>query len=77
MEKIMTNGFCELDEQEMMMVDGGETGSEAASKGFGYYFVWYWGNKTNVISNVGEDGDKRVVPESDYHNWARNPWGQP
>ena len=25
MENIMTNGFCELNEQEMMMVDGGTT----------------------------------------------------
>ena len=23
MENVMTNGFCELNEQEMMMVDGG------------------------------------------------------
>lgn len=23
MEKVMTNGFCELNENEMMMVDGG------------------------------------------------------
>ena len=26
MENIMTNGFCELNEQEMMMVDGGGVG---------------------------------------------------
>ena len=24
MKNVMTNGFCELNEQEMMMVDGGE-----------------------------------------------------
>ena len=76
MEKVMTNGFCELSDKEMLSVDGGETGAEAASKGFGYYFGWYWGNKLNLISNIGEDGDKRVVPESHYHDWASNPWVQ-
>lgn len=29
MENIMTNGFCELNENEMMMVDGGATIGEA------------------------------------------------
>lgn len=77
MEKVMTNDFCELNEHEMMMVDGGESGAEAASKGFGYYFGWYWGNKFNLISNVGEDNTKNIVPESNYHSWASNPWGQP
>lgn len=77
MELTMINsfGFCELNEQEMMMVDGGESGASAASKGFGYYFCWYWGNKANAISNIGENSDKRIVPESRYHDYASNPWG--
>ena len=40
MENVMTNGFCELNEQEMMMTDGGVSSSEAASNGFGYYLLW-------------------------------------
>ena len=31
----MTNGFCELDEQEMMMVDGGVNGKAAGAIAFG------------------------------------------
>ena len=35
MEKVMTNGFCELNEQEMMMVDGGASNVTTAVRAIG------------------------------------------
>ncbi len=35
MEKIMTNGFCELNEQEMMEVEGGASDAVVAIRAIG------------------------------------------
>lgn len=61
MEKVMTNGFCELNEQEMMETEGG-----------GWFSMWYdIGAAVYDYTHGGDDGgNKGIVPDpnkfSDY-----------
>ena len=51
MENVMTNGFCELDEQEMIVVDGGWNPIKDFINGVGYlYHQAIWG-KANAAAN--------------------------
>lgn len=56
MENVMTNSFCELNEQEMMMVDGGEGSlfeklGKAAGTGFHNWCNFWEGYGAYVQEN--------------------------
>lgn len=60
MENVMTNGFCEMNEQEMMMVDGGWNGLQWAGGalcvvvgGFGAAASVIAGDAEGVITGLG------------------------
>ena len=69
MKNVMTNGFCELNEQEMMEIDGGWNP-------FVEFGNWL---KTTIDAIMqGEDstdgGKKDVKPDEEFHTILQDPW---
>jgi bacteriocin-like protein len=62
MENVMTKGFCELNENEMMNVDGGDEKDTQ----FGYYVGYGVGAWSNFWEGVGASAHQGVCNWNNY-----------